>query len=63
VVSAHSDHGSLEVVDEGTLEVHPGVNGVRLESLEPSEGYRLQSYREVESFGGVGSLETSMATE
>jgi hypothetical protein len=53
----------LEVVDEGTLEVHPGVNGVRLESLEPSEGYRLQSYREVESFGGVGSLETSMATE
>jgi hypothetical protein len=55
VVSTRSDHGSLEVVDEGPLEVRPGVNGVWLEAFKPSEGCRLQSYREVESFGGVRS--------
>jgi hypothetical protein len=55
VVSASSDHGSLEVVDEGLLEVLPGVDGVWLEAFKPSEGRRFQSYREVECFGGVGS--------
>jgi hypothetical protein len=55
VVSARSDHGSLEVVDEGPLEVLPGVNGVWLEAFQPSEWCGLQSYWEVESFGRVGS--------
>jgi hypothetical protein len=54
VASAHSDHGSLEVVNEGPLEVLPRVDGVWLEAFKPSEGCGLQSYREVESFGGVG---------
>jgi hypothetical protein len=55
MASARSDHGSLEVVDEGPLEVLPGVDGVWLEAFKPSEGRRFQSYREVECFGGVGS--------
>jgi hypothetical protein len=38
VASACSDHGSLEVVDEASLEVLPGVNGVWLEAFKPSEG-------------------------
>jgi hypothetical protein len=37
VVSARSNHGSLEVVDEGSLEVLPGVDGVWLEAFKPSE--------------------------
>jgi hypothetical protein len=41
VVSACSDHGSLEVVDEGLLEVLPGVDGVWLEAFKPSEGRGL----------------------
>jgi hypothetical protein len=55
MASACSNHGSLEVVDEGPLEVLPGVDGVWLEAFKPSDGRGLQSYREVESFGGVGS--------
>jgi hypothetical protein len=50
MASGGSDHGSLEVVDEGLLEVCLGVDGVWLEASKPSEGCRLQSYREVESF-------------
>jgi hypothetical protein len=38
MVSACSDHGSREVVNEGPLEVLPGVNGVWLETFKPSEG-------------------------
>jgi hypothetical protein len=55
MMSTCSDHGSLEVVDEGPLEVLPEVDGVRLEAFEPSEGRGFQGYREVESLGGVGS--------
>jgi hypothetical protein len=55
MASARSDHGSLEVVDEGPLEVLPEVDGVWLEAFKPSEGHGLQSYREVEGFGRVGS--------
>jgi hypothetical protein len=58
VASVCSDHGSLEVVDEGpleVLEVRPRVDGIWLEAFKPSEGCGLQSYREVETFGGVGS--------
>jgi hypothetical protein len=49
------DHGCMEVVDEGPLEVLPRVDGVWLEAFKPREGRGLQSHREVESFGGVGS--------
>jgi hypothetical protein len=62
-VSARPNHRSLEVVDEGPLEVLPRVDGVLLETFNPYEGCRFQSHREVESFGGVGSPETSIATE
>jgi hypothetical protein len=55
MVSAYSDHGSLEVVDEGPLEVLPGVDGVWFEAFKPSEGCKFQGYREVECLGGVGS--------
>jgi hypothetical protein len=55
VVSACSDHGSLEVVDEDPLEVHLGVDGVWFEAFEPCEGRRFQCHREIECLGGVGS--------
>jgi hypothetical protein len=54
LASACSDHGSLEVVDEGPLEVLPGVDGVWFEAFKPSEGCGFQSYRKVECLGGVG---------
>jgi hypothetical protein len=54
VGSACSDHGSLEVVDEGPLEDLPRVDGVWLEAFKPREGCGFQSYREVESFGRAG---------
>jgi hypothetical protein len=38
-----SDHGSLKVVDEGPLEILLGVDGVRLEALEPSERCVLET--------------------
>jgi hypothetical protein len=38
MASARSDHGSLEVVDEGPLEVLPQVDGVWLEAFKPREG-------------------------
>jgi hypothetical protein len=63
VASACCDHGSLKVVDECPLEVLIGVDGVWLEAFKPSERCGYQSYQEVECFGGVGSLETSMAKE
>ena len=48
--------GGLEVVDEGLLEVTPGVDGVGLQTLEPSERSHLQSHREVEDLcDGVSS--------
>jgi hypothetical protein len=47
VVSTYSDHGSLEVVDEGPLKVLPGVNGVWFKAFKPSEGRGFQGYREV----------------
>jgi hypothetical protein len=55
VASACSNHGSLEVVDKGPLEVLLRVDGVWLEAFKPSKGRGFQSYQEVESFGGVGS--------
>jgi hypothetical protein len=55
VASARPDHGSLEVVDEGLLEVLPRVDGVWLEAFKPREGRGLQSHQEVESFCRVGS--------
>jgi hypothetical protein len=55
MMSTCSDHGSLEVVDEGLLEVLPGVDRVWFKAFEPSEGCGFQSYWEVECLGGVGS--------
>jgi hypothetical protein len=55
VASACPDHGSLEVINEGSLEVLPRVDGVWLEAFKPHEGCALQSHQEVESFGGIGS--------
>jgi hypothetical protein len=44
MVSARPDHGPLEVVDEGPLEVLPRVDGVWLEAFKPHEGCGLQSH-------------------
>jgi hypothetical protein len=55
VVSAYSNHGSLEVVDEGPLEILLGVDGVWFQAFKPSEGCGFQGYREVECLDGVGS--------
>jgi hypothetical protein len=55
MMSTCSDHGSLEVVDEGPLEVLPGVDGVWFKAFEPSEGCGVQGYWEVECLSGVGS--------
>jgi hypothetical protein len=41
MVSARPDHGSVEVVDEGPLEVLPRVDGVWLETFNPCEGRGL----------------------
>jgi hypothetical protein len=38
VASARPDHGSLEVVDEGPLEVLPRVDGVWLDAFNLCEG-------------------------
>jgi hypothetical protein len=63
MTSTYSDHGSLEVVDEGCLDVLPRVDGVWFKAFEPSEGCGFQGYWEVEYLGGVRSSDTSMATE
>jgi hypothetical protein len=55
MVSTCSDHGSLEVLNEGPFEVLPGADGVLFEAFKPSEGWGFQGYREVECLGGVGS--------
>jgi hypothetical protein len=55
MMSTYSDHGSLEVVDEGPLEILLGVDGVRLEALEPSERHEFQGNWEVDRLGRVGS--------
>jgi hypothetical protein len=55
MASACTNHGSLEVVDEGSLEVLLGVDGVWFKALKPSEGCGFQAYWEVECLGGVGS--------
>jgi hypothetical protein len=55
MTSTCSDHGSLEVVDEGPLEVHPGVHGVCFKAFKTSEGHGFQGYWEVECLVGVGS--------
>jgi hypothetical protein len=55
MASACCDHGSVQVVDEGLLEVLPGVDGVWLEAFKPSDGRGFQSYQKVECCGGVGS--------
>jgi hypothetical protein len=41
VASARPNHGSLEVVNEGPLEVLPRFDGVWLEAFKPHEGYGL----------------------
>jgi hypothetical protein len=37
VASICSDHGSLEVIDQGPFEVLPGVDGVWFKAFKPSE--------------------------
>jgi hypothetical protein len=38
MTSTCSDHGSLEAVDEGPLEILSRVDGVWFKAFEPSEG-------------------------
>jgi hypothetical protein len=55
MTSTCSDHGSLEVVNEGPLEILPGLDGVWFEAFKPSEWRGFQGHQEVECLGGVGS--------
>jgi hypothetical protein len=55
MTSTCSNHGSLEVVNEGLLEILPGVDGFLLETFDPSKRYKFQGYWEIEHLGGVGS--------
>jgi hypothetical protein len=55
VASACSNHISLEVVDEGPLEVLRGVDGVWFEAFKLSQERGFSGHREVECLGGVGS--------
>jgi hypothetical protein len=45
MASARPNHGSLEVIDEGSLEAFPRIDGVWLEAFKPREGCGLQSHR------------------
>jgi hypothetical protein len=63
MMSTCSNHGSLEVVNEGPLEVLPGVDGVWFKAFKPSEGRGLQGYREESALVELDPAETSMAIE
>jgi hypothetical protein len=45
----------VEVVDEGFLQVLPGVDGVWLEAFELGEQCRFQRHWEVGNLGRVGA--------
>jgi hypothetical protein len=45
----------LELVDENLFEALPGVDGVVGEAFQPGQRRRLQSHREVDDFGSVGT--------
>jgi hypothetical protein len=45
MASARPDHGSLEVVDEGPLEVFPRVDRIWLEAFKPREGVDSRATR------------------
>jgi hypothetical protein len=47
MASAYSNHGSLEVADEGPLEALLGVDRVLFEAFKPSERRGFQGYRKV----------------
>jgi hypothetical protein len=43
----------LEVVNEGFLQVLPGVDGVWLEAIKPGQRCGFQRHQEVDNCGGV----------
>jgi hypothetical protein len=49
------EHGALEVVDEGFLQVLPGVDGVWLEGFMVGERCGFQCHREVDNLGHIGA--------
>jgi hypothetical protein len=55
MASTCTEHGALEVVDEGFLQVLLGVDGVWLEAFEPGERCRFQHHREVDNLGRSGA--------
>jgi hypothetical protein len=55
VTSTRVGNCSLEVIDEDPLEPLPGVDGVTAEALQPGERHRVQSHREIDNFGDVGT--------
>jgi hypothetical protein len=55
MASTDTEHGALEVVDEGFLQVLLGVDGVWLEAFEPDERCGFQRHREVDNLGCVGA--------
>jgi hypothetical protein len=57
------EHGALDVVGEGFLQVLPGFDGVWLEAFEPGERCGFQHHWEVDNLVVLEPLNTSMAIE
>jgi hypothetical protein len=55
MTSTCAEHGCLEVVDEGFLQVLPGIDGIWLEAFEPGERCRFQRHQEVHNLGHLGA--------
>jgi hypothetical protein len=55
MASTCAEHGALEVVDGGFLQVLPGVDGVWLEPFELGEWCGFQCHREVHNLVLVGA--------
>jgi hypothetical protein len=55
MASTCTEQGALEVVDEGFLQVLPGVDGVWLEAFELGERCGFQHHQEVDNLGRVGA--------
>jgi hypothetical protein len=63
VASACPDHGALEVVDEGPLEVLPRVDGAWLETFKPRKVCGSRATGNYRAFVELDPPETSIATE
>jgi hypothetical protein len=63
MMSTFSDHGSLEVIDEGPLEVLPGVDEVWFKASSQVRGADSKATGKYSAFVELDPLDTLMATE